>query len=382
MKKDKLHILQVVGQMNRGGAEVMLMDIFRCLSNNIHFDFLVNYKVKKIIDIGDFDQEILAHGSKIKYIGTQWDIGIKKYIKEFNKICQEIGVPDVVHIHLNAKSGVIAMAAKKAGIKKIITHSHADLKFRGSFFYNMASEIELYIQKILIKKYATDFWGASKEACKSLYGKRDDVAIINNAINVKNFQSVTKEQIDDFRKEFEIDKKTLILGNIGRIVRHKNIGFIIDILDKLNLQKNNFLFIFAGRADDEVYMKEIKEKIRKYNLSKKVLYLGIRDDIPLILSVLDIFIAPALKEGFGLVAVEAQSLGIPSLLYKGFPKLVDMELNLVSFMDNFNQDLWLEKIIEIRYDKIDDYKLISQRIKEKGFDIKENIKKIEKLYRC
>lgn len=383
MKKDKLHVLQVVGAMNRGGAEVMLMDIYKNIAKGIHFDFLVNYKTNIGIVKGDFDDEILSRGGTIKYIGTQWDLGPMQYIREFKKICDEIGIPDVVHIHLNAKSGLIALAARKAGIKKIIVHSHADLKFRGSFLKIFASKAELFFQKMLISKYATDFWGASQETNNSLFTKsiNKQAVIINNAVDIEVFQNVSIKEIIEFRNSLNIRENTLVLGNIGRIVRHKNVSFIIDILDKLNQKGIDFKFIFAGRVDDKNYMQEINDKIVDCNLTDKVIYLGIRDDISVVVSSLDVFVAPALKEGFGLVAVEAQAIGVPCVLYTGFPSSVDMELNLVSFMSFFDSDKWVDEIIKVKTSKNTNKELISSTIQNKGFDIKKNTEIIEQLYR-
>ncbi|RLA64167.1 MAG: hypothetical protein DRQ78_06270 [Epsilonproteobacteria bacterium] len=383
MKKDKLHVLQVVGTMNRGGAEVMLMDIYRTISEDFHFDFLVNYKTKIGIEKGDFDDEILSLGGTVKYIGTQWDLGPIQYIKQFKSICDEIGIPDVVHIHLNAKSGLIALAAKKAGIKKIIVHSHADLKFRGSFLNTLFSKVELFFQKMLILKYTTDFWGASKEANNSLFSTpiSKQTVVINNAVDIEVFQNVSSEQITEFRNSLNIGENTLVLGNVGRIVRHKNVSFIIDILDKLNQKGIDFKFIFAGRIDDKTYMQEINDKIIQYKLIDKIIYLGIRNDIPVVVSSLDIFVAPALKEGFGLVAVEAQATGIPCVLYTGFPSSVDMGLGLVSFISSFDSDKWLNEIIKVKNNKSSDKELISSAIQNKGFDIKKNTEIVEKLYR-
>ncbi len=383
MKKDKLHVLQVVGAMNRGGAEVMLMDIYRNISEDIHFDFLINYKIKIGTVKGDFDDEILSRGGCIKYIGTQWDLGPIQYIRRFKSICDEIGIPDVVHIHLNAKSGLIAAAAKKVGIKKIIVHSHADLKFRGSFLKVFASKVELFFQKILISKYATDFWGASKEANNSLFTTsiNKQAVVINNAVDIEVFQNVSSEQITEFRNSLNIKEKTLVLGNVGRIVRHKNVSFIIDILDKLNQKGIDFKFIFAGRIDDTIYMQEINDKIVQFNLTDKVIYLGVRDDIPIVVSSLDVFVAPALKEGFGLVAVEAQAAGVPCVLYTGFPRSVDMELDLVSFISSLDRDKWLDIIMKVRNNKNPDKELILSTIQNKGFDIKKNTEIIEELYR-
>jgi glycosyltransferase EpsF len=379
---NKTHVLQIVGTMNRGGAEVMLMDIFRNLSENTKFSFLINYKVKTGIVKGDFDDEILNKGADIKYIGTQWDLGPLKYIKEFKRIYNELGKPEVVHIHLNAKSGIIALAAKLAGAKKIIVHSHADLKFRGSLFHVLISRLELQMQKILINKYATDFWGASKEANASLFYKKQQhkTVVINNAVYTNKFQKVNKQEINEFKDSLNIKNDTLILGNVGRIVRHKNIGFILDVLNEYHKTNTNFVFLFAGRIDDRRYFEEIQAKIKQYKLEDKVIHLGNRDDVPTIINSMDVFIAPALKEGFGLVAVEAQAAGIPCLLYKGFPKSVDMGLNLVSFMNDFNIKKWQMEIDKIKHHRLANKKLIKNTIREKGFDIKDNTQTIEKLY--
>ena len=116
-----LKVLQVVGTMNRGGAEVMLMDILRYKPDDVHFDFLINNPPEDLYREGVFDKEILERGCKIKHIGTQLRMGPAKYVKRFHNIYEELR-PDVVHIHLNAKCGIIAYAAHKAGCKRIITH--------------------------------------------------------------------------------------------------------------------------------------------------------------------------------------------------------------------------------------------------------------------
>ena len=229
----KKHVLHIVGGMNTGGAEVMIMDLLRNISIDFHFVFLVNYKKKQGILKGDFDQEIVSRNAAIVHIPTQWDIGPVRYIRRFKKIYKELGKPEVVHIHLNAKSGVIALAAKIAGAKKIIVHSHANIVFRGHPLKVKIYEVETFFQKMLIDLFATDYWGASLEACKSLFYKKRQkkITIINNAINVEKFQNVNQQQINSLKKTLNIKENTLVLGNIGRIVRHKNVSLIIDILN-------------------------------------------------------------------------------------------------------------------------------------------------------
>ena len=385
MSNKNLKVLHITGAMNRGGAEVMLMDIFRHISKDIHFDFLVNYKLKQGIVKGDFDDEIIERGATIKHIATQWDIGPIAYIRTFKKICAELGTPDVVHIHLNAKSGIIALAAKLAGVPKIIVHSHANLKFRGSKLRVLLEIMELHVQKILIHYFATDYWGASIEANQSLFYKHlvknNKTVVINNAVAVQNFQQVTTQQVNTFKASLNIGSKKLLLGNVGRIVRHKNVTFILEILNALQAMEVDFYFVFAGRIDDVGYMEEIEIKIKEYKLEEKVIYLGNRNDVPVIMNALDVFIAPALKEGFGLVAVEAQAVGVPCVLYTGFPKSVDMQLNLVTFLDTFEVPKWSTAVLAAKDKKCTDKKAILNKITTLGFDIVGNTKKLEGLYK-
>jgi glycosyltransferase EpsF len=376
--------MHVVGAMNRGGAEIMLMNLFRNIGVGFQFSFLVNYKVKKGITEGDFDAEILKKGSEIYHIPAQWDKGPIAFIKEFKNIFKKNGTPDIVHIHMNSKSGIIALAAKKAGVKTVIVHSHADLKFRGSTLSNIVNNLELNFQKKLMAKYADYFWGCSQEANLSLFPKylltQKKSAIINNAIDVAAFHKVSSEEVNVLRSKFKLTENTIILGNIGRVVAHKNVSFVIDILNELNKKEFDFVFVFAGRADQPDYLDKIFTKVREFKIEDRVVYLDIREDIPALMNCFDIFVAPALKEGFGMVAVEAQASGTPSLLYNGFPNSVDMGLGLVNFFDSFIIEDWAEAILSLP-SKIEDKKYIHDVISSNGFDIKSNTEKIERLYK-
>ena len=137
--------------------------------------------------------------------------------------------------------------------------------------------------------------------------------------------------------------------------------------------------MFAGRNEQPNYLKEILNKAKNCGIEAKIKYLGVRDDIPLVMNSFDVFLGPALQEGFGLVAVEAQAAGLPCVLYTGFPKTVDMNLNLVTFLDNFNVIEWVKAIKQLPK-KTKDFILIKTAIVSKGFDSQFNTKEIEERY--
>ncbi|MDC1395831.1 glycosyltransferase, partial [Bacteroidia bacterium] len=288
----------------------------------------------------------------------------------------------IVHIHMNAKSGVMALAAYRAGARKIIVHSHADLKIRGHWAKVFFSKLELRFQKWLIAKYATHFWGCSVEANRSLFYPRlldnKRSAVINNAIDAERFTSPDGDVVEELKASYNLPKNTLVLGNVGRVVRHKNIIFILKILEEYKSQGKEVAFVFAGRGADEVYLTEFWAEAKDRGVDDKIVHLGVRYDIENVMATFDVFVGPALQEGFGLVALEAQAAGLPSVLYKGFPSSVDMGENMIEFMDDFDVNNWTVAVNAISRKRCNNSMI--NTIRKKGFDVKHNAQKIELLY--
>lgn len=377
-----LKVLQVTGLMNRGGAEAMLMDILRNKLDDVHFDFLINNHPARLCEKGSFDDEILSYGCNIRHIGTQLRIGPINYIRQFKKVVEELQ-PDVVHIHLNAKCGIIALAAHKAGIKKIIAHCHADIRFRGSRLSNAINEFELWCQKWLIGKYASDFWGCSVEANRRLYRGADfeNSVVINNAISCEAYRCVSDVQVAEVRQSYMLPTDAIVLGNVGRIVPHKGIAHIVDVVAELVKRGINAHFVVVGRNDAKEYVDNMMSHANELKVEDRIHFIGERSDIPILMHTFDVFVGPALKEGFGLVAVEAQAAAVPCVLYKGFPETVDMQVGLATFIEDFDADKWSDAIVGAYNSQKVKKQDVLDKIKHLGFDAVENAKKVCELYK-
>src|SRR5699024_6135231 len=105
----------------------------------------------------------------------------------------------------------------------------------------------------------------------------------------------------------------------------------------------DFLWIFIG--DGELKDK-IENEAKKRNLSKYILFLGRRNDVPALLNIMDLFALPSLYEGLPTVAVEAQAAGIPCLLSTEITEEVDLGMGIVKFLALEDIDRWVETIIE------------------------------------
>ncbi len=384
-------ILEVTGKMNRGGAETMLVDIIRQTHKELRYVFLIN--TKSLNDkSGEYDTELMALGCKFYYIGTVWDMGIPAYTKAFLEICnrihQEVAPIDVVHCHMNSKCGTVLRAAKMAGIKKRIAHSHAEIKFNGSLPRVIGYCMELYFQKILINKYATDYWGCSKKALPSLYTRvhiqGEHCVVIKNAIDIHKFVYADRKTVDSFRVQLGIPEGKKVLGSVGRIARVKNTRFIIELFRSIHIQHPDTCLVIVGAEQDAVYSKEIHELVQAYGLKQDGIFTGVQSQLEYIYNSFDFFLGASLREGRGLVSVEAQACGVPCVLSTGFPEEVDIGLGMVRFVDSFDIEQWTTCILETLksgsdFKELDKPSLVAS-LAQSGYDAVVEAQKVRALY--
>lgn len=94
---------------------------------------------------------------------------------------------------------------------------------------------------------------------------------------------------------------------------------------------------------------KLKEKVKKLDLSKKIIFAGTQSDIPGWLSSFDIFILPSHFEGLSVVSMEAQANGIPILASTGIlPKTSVLNDNVYFEKLSSSPDEWAKRILEIK----------------------------------
>jgi glycosyltransferase involved in cell wall biosynthesis len=135
---------------------------------------------------------------------------------------------------------------------------------------------------------------------------------ILNLFNSSNLEIINPGV--DFKKRFKTnlhtnknEYKLLFVGNVCD--KRKGLIYLIEALNFINY---TFSLNIVGNFDsNDFYFRSLMEKIEKSN--KKVDFLGRLTDSELndIYNETDICIIPSIHEGFGIVAIEALSFGIP-----------------------------------------------------------------------
>ena len=249
-KEEPIRVAHIIGKWLGGGVEAVVMNYYRHIDRTkIQFDFLCDEDSTNIPY-----EEIEQLGGRVILIPPYQKVF--KYQKELIRIFKENNYK-IVHSHINTLSVFPLRAAKKAGVKVRIAHSHSTTN-KKEWKKNLLKQVLRPFSKV----YATDYMCCSELAGRWLFGDKaydsKKVYLLNNAIDLDKFkynESLRKEK----RKELGISDDTLAIGHIGRFIAQKNHAQLIDIFNEVHKQKENSILLLAGQGP---LMEEIKNKIK------------------------------------------------------------------------------------------------------------------------
>ena len=358
-----LRVLQVVVNMNRGGAETLIMNLYRHMDRSkIQFDFLTCKE-------GCFDDEIEKLGGRVYRIPYLTDGGHFQYIEALKKFFRAHPDYRVVHAHMDKMSGFVLHEAKKAGIPIRISHSH-----NTSSEGNSAARTYKWISGLYVLRSATHYLACSQKAAKWLYGSNAERAfIVKNGIDCHQFY-YSKEVRNRLRKQWGLDDKCFVVGHIGRFNLQKNHEWIARIFSEIvNFNPNAYLVLIG----EGPLRKSIEEKLKFMGLSEKVKFLGIRSDVHKLLNAFDVMLFPSLHEGLPVTLIEAQSVGLPCLISDRISPEVDMGAGLIHYESlSSTPKSWAYRAL-LMDDRVED---THSYIKKNGYDIKDSAAWLESFY--
>lgn len=316
-----MKVAHIFKALNPGGIETWLKDLSYIEKNELHYLLLDNKP-------GFFDQEVAANG--VRLVKTPFNLGLIKYSTYLYKYFKSKKI-DVVHSHVNLASGWMLFIAFLAGVPKRVAHCHNDKRSE----YNdchWLKKFYFFVMKIFVHLFSNIKISVSEEASASMFYGNSEVQIIPCGLSFA--KGVTLN-----RSDFNLASDDIVISHVGRFVNQKNHDFILDIASMINNPKVKFLLVGQGELQDEV-----KRKVLELGLKDKVRFLNIRNDINNILFDLsDIFILPSKFEGLGLVAVEAQSNHVYTLVSDKVPKNVAIS-KYIEFLPISKAEDWAEKI--------------------------------------
>lgn len=358
-------ILQVVPNMQQGGIENYIMNLYRNIDRDlVQFDFLTHYSGEYF-----FDQEIYALGGHIYKIPLMENkANMFKYVRSLSALLSHHKF-DVIHGHMATTAYIYMKIAKSHGINNRIIHAHED-----SYIHNIRG----YIRKYLIQNSyhdATVRLACSNTAGNYYFGKHG-FEIIHNAIDVNRFTYSDRSR-KDVRKEFNIDETQMVLCHVGRFCLQKNHQKLINIFQSLKKINNKAVLFLIGKGETEA---DIRKMVHDLSLEDSVYFLGNTAEPEKYYCASDLFILPSKFEGLPLTGIEAQTNGLPCVFSDAVTREVDISGCNEFVSLSAAPELWADRIQHLYLNSPDDRMLWVQDVCEAGYDIAANAEHLQSLY--
>ena len=122
---------------------------------------------------------------------------------------------------------------------------------------------------------------------------KNNTTVVYNGIDVNVFQEqLNKFDSQQVRNELQIDKKTFVIGYVGRIKEQKRQKILLEAVSLLINKGFDLKVVFVG--DDSVtrefvsgnknnYYKNLKELAKNYNINKNIIFTGQQSEVAKIL---------------------------------------------------------------------------------------------------
>ena len=360
----KIKILTITPALSLcGGIESYTMNYYRNMSNNVKMDFITHEMKDE-----NYKNQIEKNGGNVYLFPVINLKNLKSFLKQLAEFFKEHHDYDVIHCNMANAAVFYFYFAKKYGIKVRIIHSHQN-NFADKFTHKLRNIPLIFFGK----KLATHNFACSKIAGDFLY-KSKKYEVINNAIDVEKFKfnENTRKRI---REKEKIKEDEILFANIGRFCNQKNQLFLIDIFN-LIYKKNKKVKLFL--IGDGELKERLIEKIDKLKLNDNIFVKGPINNVNEYLQAIDVLIMPSLYEGLPVIGVEAQASGVQCFFSDTITKEAKILDDTVYIKLNSTPEEWCDIIL--KHVKCLHRSNQTENVSYKGFNIKQESKKLENLY--
>jgi glycosyltransferase involved in cell wall biosynthesis len=274
------------------------------------------YEVWAVCSPGAFLEEIKKDGINVK------EITIKR--KLFSPVSDLLSLLKLVYFLKKEKFDIVQVQTPKAAFLGQLASKLAKIPIVinnnfGFYFENFSlvkKNLFIFFEK-LSAKYTDLMFAINREdmqtAIKEKIFTEDKIKYLGFGINTKRFDPgrFSKEFILQKKRELGIPEGKKVIGIVARLVEEKGYLELFEAFGKVIKNFPDALLLIIGIEEPNKKDGVKIGIIKKYNIEKETIFLGDREDVDELYSVMDIFVLPTHREGLGNTILEASAMGKP-----------------------------------------------------------------------
>lgn len=361
---EPIRVLQISYDMSRGGAETLIMSIYRNIDRSkVQFDFLLHSP-----DRSAYEDEIEALGGRIYRIPRFTGLNGRSYTHNLKAFLGQHPEYRLIHDHLMDSAAKTLKVVNDMG-RVSIAHSHA-------------AYLPLSFEELVRRHFRRDLWkiaqyrfACSNDAGCWLYRNKADFMIARNGIDTEHFR-FSQEDRNTIRQSLSIPASATVIGSVGRLVPEKNQERLLELFATYRKKDTSSVLLLVG---DGPLKDLLQAKAKALGIYESVVMTGSRSDVNRLLMAMDCFVLTSFSEGLGIVLVEAQASGLPCVFTDSLPAEVNLVNSLIhraSLSDsNRSWAVAIEKALP-SHNRDNAWELV----RDKGYDIAATARQLQEFY--
>ena len=219
--------------------------------------------------------------------------------------------PHIVHTQ-TSKAGVVGrLAARLASVPIVIHtahafpfHSHLPPAVRWCYV-----AIERWMARF------TDLIIVDTESVRAdglrehVVNTPEKLVTVSMGLDLQKF-SPSKSGPGNLRAALGLNPHSLVVGTVARLVPDKGIECFLEMAALILAARNDVQFLVVGEGP---IRGTLQQRADELGIAPHTLFLGHRDDIRDVMEVMDVFVLPTKREGFGVVFAEAMAMEKPTV---------------------------------------------------------------------
>ena len=293
------------------------------------------FSVKSIELLRSFGHEIILVSSnennnlnqlteKLKVIGES--IALTRSFSIFNDLKSLIYFIQIIKKH---KPDMVVGATPKAALISMLASFLCSVRHRIYHIFGLPYESSRGLKKIILKniEFITSILSTEiipishsvyKEYIDNIPFVKGKIAyfypLTVGGVNIEKFNpnNFTTQKLL-LRNKLCVPENHIIIGFIGRLSVDKGVYDFIKMINELKKRYDNIMALLIGEIDSRNPID--KDKLEEFLSQSNTICIEWSSNIELYFSIIDIFVLPSYREGFGNVNIEASSMEIPIISY-------------------------------------------------------------------
>ena len=280
------------GGMNRGGAETIMLDVFRNW-RNAPFGFIGIHRKG-----GAMHDAFYAAGPKLYQLSPR-RFSFVRYLLQLRRLVKSENITTVHAQHW--LDGIYAWLATRGMNMKLVITLHGFYSMRGVNGFLCRMSIRMADNVCFVSRYEQDWYQHHMKIADA------KCHVIYNGVDFSKIDSALPSL------EFAEKPQRIRLAMVGNFVSVRSQNIIAKSIQLLlEREVSNFEFFFVGkRSDAEPQLYDECEQICRLNNMAHVHFLGARSDVPALLKAMDGFVYSTDHDTFGIAIVEAMYAELP-----------------------------------------------------------------------